>query len=130
MEPPDSAASHGSLQTSCGNARCSPHWHGSHPTQQRKVHLYFIVEIKRSAMTLWEAAEATCEVVRVVLPWESYRHVEDLLLVVEGMALSKQGQFGPGPAVDLSPEHQLLLPQLQTHPEVIHVGFGLLCHLQ
>lgn len=59
----------------------------------------------------------------------SHLHVRDVLLVVEGMALSKQGQFGPRPAVHLPTQTQLLVPQLQPHPEVVHTGVRLLRHL-
>lgn len=56
-------------------------------------------------------------------------HVRDVLLVVEGVALSKQGQLGPRPAVHLPTQTQLLVPQLQPHPEVVHAAVRLLRHL-
>lgn len=65
-----------------------------------------------------------------IITWKSYPHGKYLLLVVEGMALCKQGQFGPRPGVHLSSQHQLFLPQFQPHLQVIHVGICLLCHLQ
>lgn len=60
----------------------------------------------------------------------SHPHEKNLLLGVEGMALGKQSQLGSCPAVHLPAQHQLLLPELQRHAQVIQVGVGLLRHLQ